>query len=414
MALRSLAQTRNGWSSPTTPSPAGSPRPSTTKARTPREPIRRLAVQPPSLTFIYDGWNLIAELNELATPHSPLATYVWGLDLSGTIHGAGGVGGLLICKPFRGQRAENAWLPVYDGNGSIVAWTPAEGEAMLLRGDDSPFGSATNQLSEAGFSLGYSTKYSDTESGLAYYGYRYLATGLGAWISADPAAEGAGVNLHSFVDNNPVSRYDLLGLLTSGSVVDVMDHGERIGEIKVHVYSLREWEYGMGVEAQLMLIPSVNKTKTCAAYKWRQHFTHKNDSDYNIIEGVGEVGSKWRYYPKNESRVMYNILDVDYTNFERSLAGSEWYSDLPQALNEYQPPATFAHFSYTFNDSPLILVKPRVTRQEVRFITEFVGVKGSWVKKGGEVKKTFKWGFWFTKNSQLRVDASGLFDLTAE
>src|SRR5208337_1825990 len=40
--------------------------------------------------FGYDGWNLIASGNT-----SQFNTYVWGSDLSGSIQGAGGVGGLL-------------------------------------------------------------------------------------------------------------------------------------------------------------------------------------------------------------------------------------------------------------------------------------------------------------------------------
>ena len=45
-------------------------------------------------TFIYDGWNLVQET--IATA-SGVATnnYVWGKNISGTIQGAGGVGGLL-------------------------------------------------------------------------------------------------------------------------------------------------------------------------------------------------------------------------------------------------------------------------------------------------------------------------------
>ncbi len=42
--------------------------------------------------FVYDGWNLIAILNPQS---SILASFTWGNDLSGTMQGAGGVGGLL-------------------------------------------------------------------------------------------------------------------------------------------------------------------------------------------------------------------------------------------------------------------------------------------------------------------------------
>src|SRR5690606_31940007 len=44
------------------------------------------------LKFIYDGWNVLAEL---AANDSVVRSYVWGVDLSGSMQGAGGVGGLL-------------------------------------------------------------------------------------------------------------------------------------------------------------------------------------------------------------------------------------------------------------------------------------------------------------------------------
>jgi hypothetical protein len=40
--------------------------------------------------FVYDGWNLIAELN--ATNNALLQSFVWGSDLSGSLQGVGGVG----------------------------------------------------------------------------------------------------------------------------------------------------------------------------------------------------------------------------------------------------------------------------------------------------------------------------------
>ena len=46
------------------------------------------------ITFAYDGWNMIGELQEQGKD-SDWKTYLWGLDLSHTPHGAGGVGGLL-------------------------------------------------------------------------------------------------------------------------------------------------------------------------------------------------------------------------------------------------------------------------------------------------------------------------------
>ena len=42
----------------------------------------------PSSLFVYDGWNLLAEVG---TTGSVVRAYVWGLDVSGTEHGGTGV-----------------------------------------------------------------------------------------------------------------------------------------------------------------------------------------------------------------------------------------------------------------------------------------------------------------------------------
>ena len=40
--------------------------------------------------YVYDGWNLICEFSDT----NVLRKHSWGPDLSGSLHGAGGVGGL--------------------------------------------------------------------------------------------------------------------------------------------------------------------------------------------------------------------------------------------------------------------------------------------------------------------------------
>ena len=67
------------------------------------------------LIFLYDGWNLIAEVN--AQTGELIRTYVWGLDLSGTFQGAGGIGGLLWIN--KGM-IEESYFVAYDGGGNVV------------------------------------------------------------------------------------------------------------------------------------------------------------------------------------------------------------------------------------------------------------------------------------------------------
>jgi YD repeat-containing protein len=66
------------------------------------------------LKYVYDGWNLLAELN--GTNNSLVRGYTWGNDLSGSRQVAGGVGGLLMVKPARAS----VMFAAYDGNGNLT------------------------------------------------------------------------------------------------------------------------------------------------------------------------------------------------------------------------------------------------------------------------------------------------------
>ena len=56
------------------------------------------------------GWNMVMTLNSSGTPQEK---YTWGLDLSGTSHSAGEIGGLLACE----DGSDDYWH-FYDANGN--------------------------------------------------------------------------------------------------------------------------------------------------------------------------------------------------------------------------------------------------------------------------------------------------------
>jgi len=66
-----------------------------------------------------------------------------------------------------------------------------------------------------------STKYSDDESELAYFGYRYYSPELGRFVSRDPIGGRGGENAYAFVRNAPSRSYDLLGLLETKWIIDM-------------------------------------------------------------------------------------------------------------------------------------------------------------------------------------------------
>jgi len=59
--------------------------------------------------------------------------------------------------------------------------------------------------------FGFSTKYTDSETDLLYYGYRYYSPALGRWMSRDPIEERGGLNLYNFGFNAPIMGFDILG-----------------------------------------------------------------------------------------------------------------------------------------------------------------------------------------------------------
>ena len=164
-----------------------------------------------NLTFAYDGWNMLAELT---MSNSPVRAYMWGLDLSGSLQGAGGIGALLnVC--YVSTAATNGFA-AYDGNGNVSALVSSTDGSVIAQYEYGPFGELLrrsgplNKLNPRRFS----TKYQDDETDLLYYGYRYYDPTAGTWASNDPLGERIGnKNLRGLAANEPVSEFDSLGLV---------------------------------------------------------------------------------------------------------------------------------------------------------------------------------------------------------
>ena len=78
-----------------------------------------------------------------------------------------------------------------------------------------PFGATRHQerLRALDARYGFTQKERDGESGLQYFGHRYLNPALGRWISTDPLLEkGGGPNPYAYVNQSPLKHYDPNGL----------------------------------------------------------------------------------------------------------------------------------------------------------------------------------------------------------
>ena len=164
--------------------------------------------------FVYDDWAMISEISN---QNSSITTnsYVYGLDLSQSLQGAGGVGGLL-CVVSKAQSLEpKAFFPCYDANGNVTDYVSTNG-TVVAHFEYDAFGNTTSESIAQGlmpnaFSCRFSTKYFDSETSLYYYGFRYYNPEMGRWLSRDPIGAWGGVNLYTFTVNSPYSFIDPLG-----------------------------------------------------------------------------------------------------------------------------------------------------------------------------------------------------------
>ena len=203
--------------------------------------------------FLYDGWNMIREW-PVGGATSDAKYYVWGLDLSQTLQGAGGAGGLIALFSslvgdldkdgdidgsdlaqlagdpglldmgvfaskfgFAGSSSISSLYGsyyFYDGNGNVGQFVNGADSEILSHYEYDSYGNSIAAYSVMADINPYqfSTKYYDAEFGLYYYGYRYYSPELGRWVKRDSIEERGGINLYGFVGNDGVNGIDWFGL----------------------------------------------------------------------------------------------------------------------------------------------------------------------------------------------------------
>ena len=188
-------------------------------------------------SFVYDGWNLLDELN--ATNNAVIRSYMWGLDLGGTQQGFGGIGGLL----YKIEAQNSGAIYYYDGNGNIAGLANSTSGIVNASFEYSPFGEifTSTQTKPLSSSFQFSTKWHHVESGTINFGYRLLQPNSGRWINSDPINEigfkqivsdkksfrrEEKINLYSALGNNPITLTDPDGrflpvIVVGGGVITI-------------------------------------------------------------------------------------------------------------------------------------------------------------------------------------------------
>jgi RHS repeat-associated protein len=290
--------------------------------------------------FVYDGWNLIEETNDTETKH-----YVWGLDLSQSLQGAAGAGGLIASIDESG-----ADYCQYDGNGNVGQLLDATG-TLSARYEYDPYGNIKVNEEATGkhnpFRFG--TIYWEDDVGLYFYIFRPYDPRAARWLSRDPVGLSGGLNLYGFVKNDPVDLIDLYGLsddhspalgilfelgvgfdqtsgphfmaAVTGSVsVSSCDYLKLNGDVSIRVYNgglgapksagFKTITYEVAASASATLgYGQGSPTPSYTTHYYTKSF-FDNTYDYSVQEGLS-----WNYNPWIGEATMVNYIGVKAANF---------------------------------------------------------------------------------------------------
>jgi RHS repeat-associated protein len=168
------------------------------------------------IRYLYDGMRVIQERD---SGNTPKVAYTRGSDLSGSLEGAGGIGGLLArSHGYSSGSLTNHNCYHADGGGNVTYLVnSSQGVAASYRYD--PYGntiSSSGSLASANV-YRFSSKPIHVNSGMYYYGYRFYDPNLQRWLNRDPIGEKGGINLYAFVWNAPFDYLDSDGRAAKGS-----------------------------------------------------------------------------------------------------------------------------------------------------------------------------------------------------
>ena len=233
-------------------------------------------------------------------------TYSWGSEVQGA------PGTLRMIADNNG-----VYFPAYDPNGNVMGLVKASDGTVCAQYEYLPYGELAMATGTMAVSnpIRFSTKYRDNETGLYYYGYRYYSPDMGRWLSRDPIEEQGGLNLYAFVNNDPVNKWDRLGLWASLGVWKLNQHQKITRKALEMVWNdLPHWlskHCKKRIEEHLVKA-NVSQDKDDALTDFKRHFNRKfyqNETQIEAIQRRVDAFKEYINYVYSEEELFYGSSD---------------------------------------------------------------------------------------------------------
>jgi RHS repeat-associated protein len=148
--------------------------------------------------------------------------FLWcSIELCEERDSAGGT----VTRRFFGQGEQISGANYFftrDHLGSVREMTDGAG-TIRARYEYDSYGRRTKLLGDLDVDFAFTGHYYHQPSGLHLAPFRAYDADSGRWISRDPIAESGGLNLYTYVSNNPINRADLMGLVDCNALKHQID-----------------------------------------------------------------------------------------------------------------------------------------------------------------------------------------------
>jgi len=172
--------------------------------------------------YIYDGLLLVQERD---TNNNSLVTYTRGLDFSGSLHLAGGIGGLLARTDTNSSTFFHA-----DGSGNITTLIDGN-ENIAARYLYNPFGKLVGQWGPLANVNTIQFSSMPQRRGIALFPFRGYEPDFQRFLNQDPIGEYDNINLYAFVGNDSIDWIDSDGLakLSCSDITGLVNKNNKSG-----------------------------------------------------------------------------------------------------------------------------------------------------------------------------------------